>query len=380
MLKQETKKRLLLLGIILLSLSVLLCTGCERQRYKDEDAEAVTQRGREIIQAWIEEKLPGAEILTVDCDVFQYPSGPSYLTGYVNGTVASGSDRIEFTVNTQTGQVYFVSDMEEFAELAREFIYEAMSLEDPISVREYEVLLELPNAYEGKRSSETLGDTTFTSWVLPAEIALLLSDGTEEGKDAVVSYIRTPENRDALNLRLRADVGDSMELRAYDLERIQSIEADYGLKISGFAFSDSNEEVNGSSHLTEYRLWEWYEQEEFQLRVLKELYSDIRDASRAGKISREHYLFDSSDILLENTPEGYRFLYRKGGTEPQFYVYAKDGATILSHGFYADYEDMENQYELHWAYSDSAGLWVLENDLGFPIYITQPTELTFIAE
>ena len=380
MLKQETKKRFLLLGIILLSLSMLLCTGCERQRYKDEDAEAVTQRGREVIQAWIEEKLPGAEILTVDCDVFQYPSGPSYLTGYVNGDLAWGGDRREFTVNTQTGQVYFVSDMDEFAELARDFIYEAMSLEDPITVREYEVALELPNAYEGKSRSETLGDTTLTSYVLPAEIAMLLSDGTEEGKDAVVSYIRAPENRDALNLRLRADVGDSIELREYDLERIRSIEEDYGLKISGFAFSNSDEEVNGSSRLTEYRLWEWADLEEFQLRVLRELYSDNRNASKAGKISREHYLFDSGDILLENKPEGYSFLYRKGGTEPQFYVYAKDGATLLSHGFYAEDEDMENQIELHWAYSDSAGLWVLENDLGFPIYITQPTELTFIAE
>ena len=380
MLKRETKKRFLLLGTILLSLSALLCAGCERQRYQDEDAEAVTQRGREIIQAWVEEKLPGAEILSVDCDVFQYPSGPSYLTGYVNGDLACGGDRREFTVNTQTGQVYFVSDMEEFAELARDYVYEAMSLEEPVSVREYEVALELPNAYEGKRRSDTLGETTLTSYVLPAEIALLLSDGTEEGKDAVVSYIRAPENRDALNLRLRADVGDSMELRAYDLERIRSIEADYGLKISGFAFSNSNEEVNGSSRLTEYRLWEWAGREEFQLRVLRELYSDVRDSSRAGKISREHYLFDSGDIRLENTPEGCRFLYRQGGTEPQFYVYAKDGATILSYGFDAEYEDIENPYELHWAYSDSAGLWVLENDLGFPIYITQPTELTFIAE
>ena len=366
--------------IVLLSLSVLLCSGCERQRYQDADAEALTQRGRELMQAWIGDGLPGAEILSSDCDVFQYPGGPSYLTGYVNGTLAYDGCRRSFTVNTQTGQVYLAADMEAFAELARAFAYEALALEEPVSVREYEVALELPNAYEGKRGAETLGDATLTFSALPAEIALLLSDGTEDARDAIISYIRDPENRDVLNLRLWADVGDATDLRSYDLERIQSIEAGYGLIISGFAFSDSEEEVNGSSRLTEYRRWEWVELEEFQLRVLCELYSDIRDASKTDGISRERYLFDGSDICLEKTQEGCRFWYRRGGTEPQFYVYAKDGATLLSYRLSAEYEDMENQYETHWTYSNRAGLWVLENDSGFPIYITQPTKLTVIEE
>ena len=298
----------------------------------------------------------------------------------MNGTLAYDGGRRDYTVNTQTGRVYLASYMEAFAELSRAFVYEAMALEEPFSVREYKVALELPNAYEGQHSSESLGDATLTFPVLPAEIALLLSDKTEESKDAVVSYIRDPGNRDVLNLRLWADVCDLSELRSYDLERIRSIEADYGLKISSFAFSDSEEEVNGSSRLTEYRRWEWIELEEFRLRVLSELYSDIRDTSKADGISRERYLFDSGDIRLEKTPEGYRFWYRQGGTEPQFYVYAKDGATPLSYRFSAEYADMENQYEAHWSYSEKAGMWVLENELGFPIYITQPTELKIIAE
>lgn len=378
--QSQTKRRFLLLWLVLLSLSALLCSGCERQRYQDADAEAITQRGRGLMQDWIEGALPGAEILSADCDVFQYPSGPPFLTGYVNGTLACNGGGREFTVNTQTGQVYLAADMAAFAELARPFVYEAMALEEPLSVREYEFALEVPNAYEGRSRSETLGDATLTISMLPAEIALLLSDGTEDAKDAVISYIGDPENRDVLNLRLWAEVGDSVELRSYDLERIQSIEAGYGLKISSFAFSDSEEEVNGSSRLTEYRRWEWVELEEFRLRVLGELYSDIRDTSKTDGISRERYLFDSSDIRLEKTPDGYRFRYRQGGAEPQFYVYAKDGAAPLSYRFSAEYADMENLYEVHWTYSERAGLWVLENDAGFPIYITQPTELKIIAE
>ena len=378
--QSQTKRRFLLLWLVLLSLSALLCSSCERQRYEDADAEAITQRGRELMLAWIEGRLPGAEILSADCDVFQYPSGPSYLTGYVYGTLAYDGGRRDITVNTQTGQVYLAADMAAFAELARPFVYEAMALEEPLSVREYELALEVPNAYEGRSRSETLGDATLTISMLPAEIALLLSDGTEDAKDAVISYIGDPENRDVLNLRLWADVSDSVELRSYDLERIQSIEADYGLRISSFAFSDSEEEVNGTSRLTEYRRWEWKELEDFRLRVLSELYSDIRDASKADRISRERDLFDSSDIRLEKTPDGYRFRYRQGGTEPQFYIYVKDGALPLSNRFSVEYADMENQYEAHWTYSDRAGLWVLENDAGFPIYITQPTELKIIPE
>ena len=47
--QRQAKKHLLLLWIVLLSLPVLLCSGCERQRYQDADAEAITQRGREFV-------------------------------------------------------------------------------------------------------------------------------------------------------------------------------------------------------------------------------------------------------------------------------------------------------------------------------------------
>ena len=366
------KNRIPFIPALLLSV-LLLCAGCERQRYREEEAAELTARGREIAQTWIGDALPGAEILSAENEILQYPSGPSFLTGYVNVACARGGDRMELTVNAQTGQIYLAADMERVAEIARPYILEAMGLQGDVLLREFEVALDLPYAFEGKSAADPPDAPASTRGVLPAELALLLSVDPGQAEARIASYIADPANRDVLNVRLWADVGDSTPLWEYDLQRIGSIEADFGLKLDSFSLSDSAEEVGGSSRMTEYARWEWTGLEGFRLRVLCESCSELKHTG-SGRIDVQRETYDARDIAAEQTPDGFRFSYREGGTAPRFLLYADDGAALPETGCTVRQADGRT-WSVHWVFLEGTGLWVLSDQAGAPFRFTQPAEL-----
>ena len=100
--------------------SVLCLSGCfmPKAMYEQADADQVTAKGREMMQAWLAEHIPDAEM--TECKayiVMPLRDGNEYLTDYAEGYIRSGETTTGFMVNTVSGAVYFKTDSETQAKL-----------------------------------------------------------------------------------------------------------------------------------------------------------------------------------------------------------------------------------------------------------------------
>ena len=221
-------KHIHFLNIALLSLLLLISvlTGCESQKYDDAEAEEVSQAGKTIIQEWLDQNIPNAELTSYRADTFGYPgNGPYYLNGYVSGSFTVGEEKTDFTVSTKTGQVYLSADLDLFASFTREYILSALGFDELKDTYNYEVSLELPYVYEGKSKSYSSKDRVMTYYNLPAEIALLLPEGKEmsdipeEDISVINAYINQAADRDLLSVYIQGSVSDDISLKKYDLKK-----------------------------------------------------------------------------------------------------------------------------------------------------------------
>ena len=93
----------------ILFLSVLCLSGCfmPKPMYEQADADQVTAAGREMMQAWLNENMPEAEL--TDCAayiVMPLNTRGEYLTDYAQGYIHNDEKNTEFMVNTVSGAVY----------------------------------------------------------------------------------------------------------------------------------------------------------------------------------------------------------------------------------------------------------------------------------
>ena len=121
-------------------LTVLLClSGCYplKPMYEQEDADRITQKGTELMQSWLNNYMPGAELRECTADRLMWRGdGNQYLTGYAYGSIEDKDQVTEFAVDTQTGDVYFKMDQDTQRALDRamaSYLYECMGI-----VQEYD--------------------------------------------------------------------------------------------------------------------------------------------------------------------------------------------------------------------------------------------------
>ena len=72
-------------GLVILLSAVLCLSGCEDNMIDDGLEKQVTEKGKEMMQAWVDENMPGAEL--ENCKAYiDYAPGPGrYLTDYASG-------------------------------------------------------------------------------------------------------------------------------------------------------------------------------------------------------------------------------------------------------------------------------------------------------
>jgi hypothetical protein len=72
-------------GLVILLSAVLCLSGCEDNKIDDGLEKQVTEKGKEMMQAWVDENMPGAEL--ENCKAYiDYAPGPGrYLTDYASG-------------------------------------------------------------------------------------------------------------------------------------------------------------------------------------------------------------------------------------------------------------------------------------------------------
>lgn len=83
----------------ILFFSVLCLSGCfmPKHMYEQAEADLVTAKGRELMQAWLEQHMPEAEL--TDCAAYiamPLSDGNEYLTDYAQGYIRNDEKNTEF--------------------------------------------------------------------------------------------------------------------------------------------------------------------------------------------------------------------------------------------------------------------------------------------
>ena len=212
--------------------SVLCLSGCfmPKAMYEQADADQVTAKGSEMMQAWLAEHMPDAEL--TECKayiVMPLRDGNEYLSDYASGYIRTGEENTWFMINTVTGAVYFGTDPDAQAKLneaAEAYIREITGLaaskgDDPyflcnvmVPVRDGDSVNEIPGV-------EYFGSHWFGIYVLPA--------GTDtENMDA---FVRDPASRPMLEIHGNFLLPEGADPAEYDLDAIkQQLKEKHGMQ------------------------------------------------------------------------------------------------------------------------------------------------------
>ena len=217
--------------IAVMLLAVFCLFGCVPQKpmYEQTDADRIAAEGGEIMQAWLAQYLPDAEL--PECEAYMVNplrGRGEYLTDYAEGYIRSGEKTMGFMVNTVTGAVYFKTDSETQAKLndaAEAYIREITGLSADKTGDHYFLCNVMVPVRDGDSTNEIPGVEYFgTDWfgvcVLPA--------GTDtENLDA---FVRDPQSRPMLEIIGYFTLPDGADPAEYDTEDIQKqLEEEYGM-------------------------------------------------------------------------------------------------------------------------------------------------------
>ena len=226
----------------ILFLSVLCLSGCfmPKPMYEQAEADLVTAKGRELMQAWLAQHMPEAEL--TDCAayiVMPLSDGNEYLTDYAQGYIRNDEKNTEFMVNTVSGAVYLGPDAQtqtKLNEAAEAYIEEITGLiadEDHsflcttmVPVRDGDSVNEIPGV-------EYFGSDWFGVYMLPA-------DTDTENLDA---FVRDPSSRPMLEIHGYFLLPEGADITEYDLDAMkQQLKEEYGLFIKKLLVLSENKE------------------------------------------------------------------------------------------------------------------------------------------
>ena len=96
-----------------LVVSIVCLSGClpTNPMYEQADADRVTAKGSEMMQAWLAENMPDAEL--TECAAYiprPLHARGEYLSDYSEGYIRTGEKNTGFLINIVTGAVYFNTD------------------------------------------------------------------------------------------------------------------------------------------------------------------------------------------------------------------------------------------------------------------------------
>ena len=226
----------------ILFLSVLCLSGCfmPKPMYEQADADQVTAAGREMMQAWLNENMPEAEL--TDCAayiVMPLNTRGEYLTDYAQGYIRNDEKNTEFMVNTVSGAVYLGPDAQtqtKLNEAAEAYIEEITGLiadenhsflcTTMVPVRDGDSVKEIPGV-------EYFGSDWFGVYMLPA-------DTDTENLDA---FVRDPSSRPMLEIHGYFLLPEGADITEYDLDAMkQQLKEEYGLFIVKLLVVGENKE------------------------------------------------------------------------------------------------------------------------------------------
>jgi len=337
-------KKRILCGIA--AFVVFFClSGCfsAEEKYDTEAADQIAAKGAALMETWLEENMPDAELEA--CTAFlqeRHYGRETYLTDYACGQIRRGEETTAFAVHTLTGAVYFemaADRQQELNTLAEEWFCEAIG-----------TLGIVPQSRaEG---------TAFRSYVMApvrdggstAEIpeVYAFDFGLPAGVEDLRGFVRDPQNRAPICIHVPTMmVADTVDLSALDLAAIERLEAEYGLRIEALHITNVNQTFQKSfdAARADAELWtfgNWLEADGIELWGMAYKRTERRDMETGELIVSDLQVDPEKDLTFEKTDFGYRLSLHNKDLYDRLMLRAHEGAEILAHTYYcldeADYD------------------------------------------
>ncbi len=332
------KRRFLLVTFVLVMISYL--TACEN--YEQEDADRITETGTEMMQLWLDENMPDAEI--IKCSAFinniRY-SGREYLFDYATGSILMNGEEIVFAINTLNGDVYFENDQfveEKLNEIAADFLYEKMgiTLERVDDFFECYVLAPFCDEKHELKAYEVNYGFDF---------------GLPAGVEDLEAFVRNPASRPLLYVQANITLSDETDLAVYDFEAFENLSEECGMLFGFISIENSTQTSKRATrdwmtNTSFYEYGRWIEQDGVyitgRVRVREEEHNDLN-----GETTVSDRCFDPrQDLVFEKTETGYCYYMPNEDWEEGFYIYAHENAGILKYDYIKYfYEDVTSFIE-----------------------------------
>ena len=337
------------LVFIALTLAALIClAGCDHNHYEQEDADLIAEKGTEMMQAWLDEHMPDAEM--TECSAFiqniAYTS-QEYLTDYATGRILANGEETVFAIDTVTGAVYFEIDQETketLNEIAAAYLYETMGVTPEGSDDSFACYVLAPFRDEDHELKAYQFNYGF-DFGLPA------------GVEDLEAFVRDPQSRGQIYVTAEITLPDDADLSEYDLETMEQIGHACGMLFHSLTIENSTQTFlmgirEWMTKANFYEYGDWLERDgvyiDGRVRVREEERDDL-----TNEMTRSDRRFDpEQDLVFEETSTGYQFyLPNEDWQEEVFYIRASEGAGILKYNY------------IEYFYSDVAGFIAGEYDI-----------------
>ena len=198
----KTAKKALAAALALL-VSALLLTGCIPQHYVPSHEDKLCDAGREILQRYLDEKHPSAELGDVICLHAVHYTG-AYLTDYISSSYTEGEDTVGIATDLSTGVIYTSEHYEELKEACVDSLTDTLGIsDDQIIDTEKDAYLLLTPVRDGE-VIDSLPDYIYV------ELRMLLEDVTD-----VREYLADSASRPAVAADMTYSLKESCDIGSY---------------------------------------------------------------------------------------------------------------------------------------------------------------------
>lgn len=311
------------LVVILLCLALILglvvyLAFMPRQRYDDADAAATLEEGTQLMQDWLDENKPGTAITSSDNVLFVYPSGPSYLTDYVEGTYLDDGAEYRFALNVVSNDVYLEDTDSSLDGAIASYLVEALGLPTDTEVEAPRAELLVPFLVEGS-SREAPTEYLHFGYLLPA------------GVNDVDAWLRDPSSRCKVACNCYVRPGDNVNLTAFTFEELIAIRDRAGLSYESLGLRNASTSIDALYDHYYLEHFSWGDAAPFRVRYRDSyLEQEIGYKGEIKEVGSAVVDFDHDIVIVEND-DSYVVYFRNDSVNHHCWIYADQASPVTSH-------------------------------------------------
>ncbi len=338
-------KKAALLSLIMAG--IIFLTGCpfKGPQYTEEALTGAENTGIDAMEEWLRERYPIGRVIEAEPYVFMYPSGPSYLTDFVTGTIFDGERERDFSINVADGNVTLEADDEmwdSFLACAKELYLESLDFAPDCEVSDFSANIIFDKVAQNAGSG-SWGDADFIATGLPGDMVVNAED--------VEAFVRNPDRGYTINVNGRIRVDDSRKLSDYTGDDLFSRAERWNLNYGDLHAENMNETMSTGR----YERWDYDEWEGRKVWTRTVYRSEEKED---GVFQTKLYEPDVKKLAsLIRTEDGYQIKCADDSQMLEFNLYVQEGDELLEHEYNLVRKDMSRKVQ--WVKRDEG--WTLEN-------------------